>query len=432
MQKYSRKNTTCRQNYNFFNEFTNNKRFTFCCNKNVKLVCITLILIILLLIIDKNCIYAYSKSNDVNKENLEQNLIEQIEKELDKLELEDLDEFVQAVEKNVGNLFDFNIKELMRKIINGQVVVNFDSFMNYVYSCIKGIFTKYLPVIFFVVFIAILSSILNGITSGFMKKSTIDIINIVCYFSIIIVIFTALSGIIQDVKNTIFSIKKLMDISFPIILTLIVAMGGVTTGTIYKPMMLVLSNVIISVISNIIFPFFIASMVISIVGNMTDTVKITKLPKFFNSCSNWILGTMFSLFSAFISINSITGVMVDKVSVNATKFCLSSYVPILGGYVSDGFDLVLASCMLIKNSFGLTMLIVMILMIIYPIFKVLFFVLSLKLIVAVIEPIANEKICKSIELISSNLIMLISCLVGLSFMYFIFVMMIIKTVNFAI
>lgn len=432
MQKYSRQNSTSRQGYHFLNEFTNNKRLTFSSAKNVKLVCIIAFIIILLSFFNNNCAIAFSKNKPNEMDNVENDLIENIEQILDKIELKDLEEFVQAVENDVGKLFDLNIKDLMKKIMKGEVIVDFNSFMNYLYSCIKNAFTKYLPIIFFIVFIAILSSILNGLTSGFMKKSTINIINLVCYFAIVIVLFTALSGIIADVKNTILNLKKLMDISFPILLTLIVAMGGVTSGTIYKPMMLVLSNTIVTVISTVIIPFFIASIVIAIVGNISDTIKITKLPKFFNTCSGWILGTMFSLFTAFISINTITGVMVDKVSVNATKFCLSSYVPILGGYVSDGFDLVLASCMLVKNSFGLTVLIIMILTIISPIIKVLFFVLSLKLIVAVIEPIAESKICDSIECISNNLIMLISSLVGLAFMFFIFVMLIIKTVNFAI
>ena len=432
MQKYRRKNTICWQNNYLFNEFADNKRTTFSDNKNTKLVYIILFFIILLFILFNNTTVASATSKPNDIENIEKDLINEIDKELDKLNLSSLDEFVKSVENNVGKLFDTNVKELMKKIMKGEMIIDFDSFMNYLYKCIKSIFTRYLPIIFFVVFIAVLSSVLNGLTSGFSKKSTIDIINIVCYFAIIIVLFTALSSILLDVKNTIFAIKKLMEICFPILLTLIVALGGVSTSSIYKPLMLILSDVIVSVILKLIIPFFIAGIVLSIVGNMSDTVKITKLPKFFTTCSGWILGTMFSLFSAFVSINGVTGIMVDKVSVNATKFCLSSYVPILGGYVSDGLDLVLASCMLIKNSFGVVVLIIMILTVITPILKVLFFVLSLKLVVACIEPIADSKICNMVECISNNLTMLISSLVGLAFMFFIFVMLIINTINFAI
>ena len=378
----------------------------------------------------ENCQTLVFASKEVDEEKIKNDLLEEIETQLDRLNMQELDDFVKSVEQNIGVLFNSPVKELMKKIIKGEFITDFDSFMNFIFSSFSNILKKYLPFIVLIVFIAILSGTIGGLTSGFIKKQTTDIINLVCYFAIIIVIFTSMGYVLNDVKKTILIMQKLMEITFPIMLTLLVAMGGVVSGNLYKPMMLVLSNIVVEIIIKVIIPFFIAGIVLSVACNMTNSVKFTKLPKFFSTCSSWILGSIFSIFTIFISLKGLTGVMVDSVSISATKFCLSSYVPIVGGYVSDGFDLVLASCMLIKNSFGITVLIIMLLTVIVPIFRVVLFMMSLKLIEAVVEPIADNKICKMLDLLCSNLTMLVSCLVALGFMLFILMMLIIGTFRF--
>ena len=53
---------------------------------------------------------------------------------------------------------------------------------------------------------------------------------------------------------------------------------------------------------------------------------------------------------------SLQGIAVgsfDSLSIRTTKYTIKSYVPVMGGYLSDGMDLILSSTILIKNSVGL-------------------------------------------------------------------------------
>jgi len=429
MQKYSRQNTISRKNNHFFNVATYNNGLVKRGNKNYKLIMVLICVGVLLCAFSTNKrVYAVEKPT----ENVESDLMEEIENRLDELDTTDLDKFIEKVESEVGNLFSGSSKELMMKIMKGEFITDFDGFMNYLLYLTKRIFGKYIPIIFFIVFIAILSGVLQGLTSGFIKKPTNDVISFVCYSAIVIVLFTALSGLIVDVKKSVLNVKQLMDISFPIILTLMTAMGGIQSVTIYKPMMLVLSGVIVNIITSIVLPLFIAGVVLSVVGNISGAVKLTKLPKFFSSVSSWVLGTAFSLFSGFVVMKGITGVTLDNISINVTKFALSSYVPILGGYVSDGFDIVVASCSLLKNSFGVTITVILVLCSMLPILKTVFFTLMLKLVEAVIEPISSERITNMIGSVSKSMTSIISALVGLTFTFFILITLIVYTVRFMV
>jgi len=111
------------------------------------------------------------------------------------------------------------------------------------------------------------------------------------------------------------------------------------------------------------------------------------------------------------------------------KFAISSYVPILGGYLSDGFDLVLASVVLVKNSVGLCGVLIMISIILAPIVSIIIFQLGLRLIAGIIQPIGDSRMSEIISAISDNLTLLIVAIMGMAFMFFIMVTLVIMTCN---
>lgn len=76
-----------------------------------------------------------------------------------------------------------------------------------------------------------------------------------------------------------------------------------------------------------------------VVSNISSDLRVTKMADFVNSASSWILGIVFTLFSAFTAVQGITAATVDGVSYRAAKFAAKNYIPILGGYISEGLIL---------------------------------------------------------------------------------------------
>ena len=66
-------------------------------------------------------------------------------------------------------------------------------------------------------------------------------------------------------------------------------------------------------------------------------------------------------------------------------------MPVLGGYLSEGLDLAVASVMLVKNAVGVGGVIMMMSIVLAPVIKILIFALGLKLVAGIIEPIGNKR-----------------------------------------
>jgi stage III sporulation protein AE len=286
-----------------------------------------------------------------------------------------------------------------------------------------------LPLVITLLAIGLLYGLGSNLSSGFLKKSTTDIIYYVCLGAIVIVLITSVNGIIADFRRTIDLLSKFNDIVFPILLTLVTALGGVSAAGVYQPAIAAIGAIIIKIVTATVMPLFLACIVFCIIGSLSNNIKLDKLTNTTKSTAEWILGIMFSLFIAFISVEGIAGSAFDSVTIRSAKFALSGYLPIIGGQISDGFDLVVASLILLKNSFGLISIIILLSIVLAPAIKIILFSLLLKATAAVLEPVADKRVSDLLFNTAKCFNLLLVIIIGLAFIIFIMLMLIIVTCN---
>ena len=130
---------------------------------------------------------------------------------------------------------------------------------------------------------------------------------------------------------------------------------------------------------------------------------------------------MFTIFFALLSIQGISAGSFDSISVRTMKFTMSSYVPVLGGYLSQGMDIILASSVLIKNAVGVVGIMILLSSIIAPILEIVVLSLMFKIVSAILQPLNNNKLTNFLHATSHCIIMLSTCLIVVAFMYLIMI-----------
>lgn len=357
---------------------------------------------------------------------------QEVENRINELNLNEFEMFFQQLEDEYLKSIGASLKDIMRGIIDGKTKLDINTVFNSMVKMLLNSVLKMAPMMIIIIIIAILYGIFSGLSSGFAKASTNQIIYIVCYGAIITILGYAIADIVISVKRTISAMDTLMGFAFPLLLTLTSALGGVGSAAVYQPLMTVMTTLMVKLINVFILPLFIASVVFGIVGNLSDSIKLEKLNKTTKSISEWTLGIIFSLFVAFITAQGITGTAFDTVTIKSAKFALSSYVPILGGYLSEGFDLVLASCVVIKNALGLCSIIILFFIVLAPLVKIIALIFALRIASAIIEPVSDTRISNLLYTTSKNLVTLVAIVAGFAFLFFIMVMLIIITCNFGV
>lgn len=336
---------------------------------------------------------------------------------LDDLDVSDLEKILDNTQQAARLFGGKSFLEKLASIINGDFADDSTSIWEALINLIFDNILSFLPIIATVIAVSILGGMIQNLKPNFSGKSIGSVVHFVTYGVVVILIFTVITRMITVTTGTIGSIKAQMDAVFPILLTMLSAVGGSVSVSVYQPAMALLASLIINIFTIFLMPLFLISVVLSLVSNLSNNVKLDKFISFINSLFKWVIGLVFTIFIGFASIQGITAGSIDGLSIKTAKFAIKSYVPIVGSYISDGFYIILASSSLIKNAVGACGLLLLVGTILAPIMQLVIFMLALKLMAGIIEPLGDGKIASFVSTLSKSMTMLISMIVAVSFMY---------------
>lgn len=353
-----------------------------------------------------------------------------INDQLDNLDANDIDKIINELDDQTKSLFgNKSFIEKIKDVLNGDFGNDSGSILEYIFSLIFSELLSFLPIIAIIISVAILGSMMQGLKPKSNGESIANVINFVIYGIVIVLIFGVFSKLFLSVVGSINSIKSQMDAIFPILLTLLTSIGGTVSVGVYQPAMAVLSNVIINVFISFLFPLFILYTVLTLINNLSTSIKLDKMTGFISSLFKWTIGIIFTIFLGFASMQGLTAGSIDGLSIKTAKYTLKSYIPIVGGYMADGIFLVLAGCNLIKNAVGLCGLLLIFSTLISPLIEIIVFMLALKFVSAIVEPLGNGKLASLISGLAKALQMLIAMVASVLFMYILLVGLVMCSAN---
>lgn len=371
----------------------------------------------------------YADEDDLSE--IEENISENITNQLGSLDLANIEQLVDNLTNSQLDIFgDSSFISKVENVINGEFKIGQKSVFSSILNLIFDDILKFIPMLASIVVIAIVCGFVSNLRGENNAKSIGDIIHFLCYGVIIILIMGGVVNLINITTSTLNFLKGQMEVVFPILLTIMTAIGGTASVAVYQPAVALLSSFIMQIFTSVLMPIFIFILIFTIISNLTSTVKLDKFSKFLGSTFKWIIGGVFTIFMAFLAIQGITASTYDGVSIRTAKYAMRSYIPLLGGYLSEGFDVILASSVLIKNAIGASGLLLMFAVILSPIIQIIVFSLILKLAAAILEPLTDSRISEFVYSIAKSLTLLVVMILGVAFMYLITVGLIMCTANF--
>ena len=367
---------------------------------------------------------------DTNLEEISQELNNSVIDELENIDFSAFDDIIKDFESSDDNIFSINgIKNKVYSVISGQNAVNYSSMFSSILGLIGGSVLKYLPMLSVIVAIGVIGNMLNGFTSKFGEKSSSNLIQLVCFMAVSLLVITMIKNLVSSTTNAVTSMTGQMNAIFPILLTLMIGLGATSTASVYQPIVAIISTYVADFFTYFIVPLFMVSFVFAIISNLSDSVKLDKFSSFISSFFKWSVGLVFTIFFAVFTLQGITASKFDSLSIRTTKYTIKSYVPIMGGYLADGMDLILASTVLIKNAVGFVGILLCLTTIISPLIRIALFSLMLKFVSAILQAMGEAKTSNFLSAVSKSITMLSTALIAVGFMYLISVGLVMTSAN---
>ena len=385
--------------------------------KRVKKIKLRNILLLLLFLIFIPSAVIAVRAEDDAQGKLNENVLEQ----LDQLDFADLEEYLQSIDMASGS-----VKDRLLDYINGggfSQETFFKGMSDVFFSGVK----RMLPSFASIAAIALLCALINSLQSRFLGQSTAKIIFFVAYLGALIPLFGVLSECIFTARDTVLHLKTQMELIFPLMLTLMAASGGSVSVSIFRPAVVFLSNGLVTIISDIVFPFTVVIIVFSIAGKMFGELKTDKFAAFFKSINKWIMGVGVSVFGLFFTVQGITAATYDGILRRTAKYAIGTGVPIVGGLLSGGFDLAVAGSILIKNALGNFSLFLLVGVLFEPLLLLISVSLLLRLTSAIAQPFGDSKISSFLDETAQNLNYCTAGMLFTAFLYFVAILLLVSS-----
>ena len=277
--------------------------------------------------------------------------------------------------------------------------------------------------------IIVIHSLLKSISESLENEGVAKLIYYVQYILIVTIVMANFSTIITMVKETTTNLVAFMNMLVPLLITLMMYTGSITTSGVIEPIILFMINFVGNIIQNIILPLVLIFTSLVVLSKITDKIQINKLSKFLQSGIVWFLGIILTIFVGVVSLEGTMASSGDGITTKTTKAVVSSAVPVVGKILGDAVDTVLGGGIILKNAIGLVGVIIVIGMCIAPILKLATLCITYKFLATIAEPIADTKITGLLEQIGDIFKILLAILASIAFMLIIGTALVLKISN---
>ena len=360
------------------------------------------------------CVQAEEVSSEITTE---KELNDMIQDQMGKLDLKALEEYINSL----GDLSDKSVGERLLDYIKGKEF-DYSGFGKQIVDVLFENVKKILPAFTCITAVTLLSGLISTLKSGANGQTSAEMIFLVTYAAALIPILGVLTECFKESLQSISAMQKQMQIVFPLLLTLMAASGGTLSAAVCRPAVAFFCTSIMSVIHSVVFPITITIIVFSMAGNLTKELKISRFTAFFKSINKWLIGICISVFGLFFTLQGITSATYDGIVRRAAKYAIGNGIPIVGGFLSGGFDLAVAGSVLIKNALGSMSIFLMIYVIFEPLILLISVNLLLRLTSAITQPFGDSRISDFLGETADNLHYCTAGLLFTAFLYFLAIM----------
>lgn len=339
-----------------------------------------------------------------------------------------IQDFIKGAEEYSGEFFDnIDVGDVLEQAIKGEV--DNSTFAKRILNLLGKEVTTNVKSIVSILAIIIIHSVLKSISESLENDGISKLIYYVQYILVVTIIMANFSDIIKLVQDTTSNLLGFMNMLVPLLVTLMLYTGSITTSTVIEPIILFMVNFIGNMIQNLIIPLVLIFTSLVVISKISDRVQIDKLSKFLKSGIVWFLGIVLTIFVGVVSLEGTLSSSVDGITAKTSKAVVSSAIPVVGKILGDAVDTVLGCGVVLKNAVGLVGVIIIIGICIMPILKLTVLTASYKLLSALVQPIADKPITSLLEQIGDIFKIFLGILSAMSFMLIIGTTLVLKMSN---
>ena len=200
--------------------------------------------------------------------------------------------------------------------------------------------------------VVMLVALINSVKSSLGSSSLTAVLNSVATLTVSIILIQPVCQTIEYSTTIIKLSADFMLIFIPVMAGIMLTMGQSLQAAGSYTMVMGAGTAVSQISNNILVPLLNTFLGISVVSGISQRVNLSGFCELINKVLKWVLTFTMSVFTAILTMQSIISSSADSAGVKATRFAISSFVPLVGGALSEAYQTVRGCMGMLKSGVG--------------------------------------------------------------------------------
>jgi stage III sporulation protein AE len=343
-----------------------------------------------------------------------------ISDQFDQLNLEDLDAFLKKIDQDIDDkISGFSLIKIFEDARQGKLEMDISGIFKALISYFCREFLTHTSLLGKLIVLGALLAILEHLQSAFEQNTVAKLAHSIGIIALLTVALSSFTIAIQTGRDAIGNMVGFMQSLIPILLTLMAALGSLTTVALMHPVIYVSLNIIATLIQNIVFPLIFCAAILGIVSSLSERFQVSRLADLFRDGSMLLTGLLLTVFTGILGVQGVAGAVTDGVGLRTVKYLTGAVVPVVGGVLTDAVDAVAGCSLFIKNAVGIVGVLAILFLCTLPVVKILSAAVMYRLAAALLQPLGAQELSESLHLLGNYLLLVFAAVAAVGLMFFI-------------
>lgn len=321
---------------------------------------------------------------------------------------------------------NFTLDKLLEATLNGQSIFQNTEIIEDMFSLLMYEVRTALVLGSEILAICIISGLLKCVSDSFRSRNVAHLTCFICNMIITGLAISSFTTTYNLAVDTVSVMTSTMLIITPVLITILAATGMITSGTILSPLVTAVTTGFGMIIKKLILPALFAATILCLINCLTEKDYVNKLAKLLRSAAVFATGLIVTVMTGVITVQGMLSESSDGLLINAAKYSLNTFIPLVGGFTSDTVELYLRCMGSIRSIIGVFGILMLSVMLLIPILKILAVALIYKMVSAFAEPVTEKKLSDGLNEMGNSMISICSVMFFTSLLFILFISIIVN------
>lgn len=341
-------------------------------------------------------VYAYESG-----ENIKQQYVEDYLASMD----------MSGIEEGISNLFPnakIDAEELLRLILEGKITDAGKELFLQIRESVKGDLLNVRRIFVYILVLGVISALFSGFSDLFSGQQIAPAGFYFLYLFLMAVLTGAFLMVAKIASNTVENIVLFVKLLIPAYFGAVGAAGGTTAAVGYYQLMLLVVYFVEGFVNAVLLPFVYSYILLALLNGIWAEEKLSLLLDLVKKGISAALKISMGAVTGLSLVQSVVAPMADRLKISALKKTVAA-IPGIGKVAEGVAELVLGSAVLLKNSIGVLLLLLLLGSCLIPLVKILLVTGAVKLGAAIAGIVSDKRFSGCADRVGEGCFLLFRC-----------------------